>query len=272
MTSPLAHYVAKKRRTVSGWLSRLDAEIFRALLEYQSERRLSGSVAEIGVHEGKSFVALCLSLGQGEKAYCIDVFDNQNLNKDKSGRGDRQKLELNLVRFGIELSRTIIDPRSSKAVTPADIVTEVGPVRFFSIDGGHWKEIVVNDLCLAEHSIADHGIIALDDFHRPEWPEVSMGYFSWMPEKSIVPFAIGFNKLYLCGANWAAPYETTLREDSFVRHFFKKDVMFKGRQIPIFQEYLLPEFSIRQRILANVRLFKPDLYLALKVLRSRRRK
>jgi hypothetical protein len=177
-------------------------------------------------------------------------------------------LEENLARFGVNLPRVAIDPRSSEVVTPADIVNAVGLVRFFSIDGGHWKEIVINDLCLAERSIADYGIIALDDFNRLEWPEVSIGYYSWMPEKSVVPFAIGFNKLYLCEMNWAAPYETALREDSFLRPFWTKDLMFRGRKILNIQQYIHPEFSKRERILANVRVFYPDLYWILKRFRS----
>ena len=44
-------------------------------------------------------------------------------------------------------------------------------------------------------------IIALDDFHRPDWPEVSIGIVSWYNDRRnlIVPFAMGFDKLLLPG-------------------------------------------------------------------------
>jgi len=35
---------------------------------------------------------------------------------------------------------------SSENVSVGDILSTVGPVRLFSIDGGHTKEIVINDL------------------------------------------------------------------------------------------------------------------------------
>jgi hypothetical protein len=82
-----------------------------------------------------------------------------------------------------------LDKRPSQQVKPDDILTTVGEARLFSIDGGHWAEVVRNDLSIAENSLAEHGVIALDDFHRPEWPEVSAGYFAWHANrgKSIVP-------------------------------------------------------------------------------------
>ena len=123
----------------------------------------------------------------------MDIFQNQRLNKDLSGKGDRTVFESNLAKFGIGRERVFIDTRSSQQVQPTDILNAVGPVRFFSVDGGHWLEIVQTDLRLAESSLSDHGVIALDDFHRPEWPDVSAGYFAWYASRSrlIVPFPSG---------------------------------------------------------------------------------
>ncbi len=78
----LARYIAHESGSVQGWFARVDAEIYRAILLGQSEQNLSGSAIEIGIHHGRSFVALCLALRSDEKAYCIDIFDDQNLNKD----------------------------------------------------------------------------------------------------------------------------------------------------------------------------------------------
>ena len=146
MTSGLDAYASSDRRTIAGWLSRIDAEILRSILTAQNISGLSGSVAEIGVHHGRSFILLCLGLVEGEKAYCVDIFDDQHLNRDGSGRGDRVVLEGNLRRFGIAPEQVRIDPRSSELVHPADLISQVGAIRLFSIDGGHWLNIVVNDL------------------------------------------------------------------------------------------------------------------------------
>src|ERR1700761_238614 len=205
MTPPaceqLGDYLANGRASVEGWLAHIDGEIIRTILVSQAGALdVHGACAEIGVHHGKAFIALCLGLRPEEKAYCVDIFSDQHLNKDCSGSGDRAVFERNLARFGIPAPRYVVRQASSMDVTAEDIVEAVGPVRLFSVDGGHWLDIVRNDLAVAEDTLAEGGVIALDDFHRPEWPEVSAGYFKWFEtrKKNVVPFAIGFNKLYLC--------------------------------------------------------------------------
>jgi len=261
----LADYVHSGSKTVAGWLGRVDGELFVEIMRHQRERGFSGAVAEIGVHHGRSFIALCLGLEPGEQAYAIDIFEDQAKNLDRSGLGDRAQFEANLERFGIDKSRVIIDARGSDEVAPKDIVSKVGAVRFFSVDGGHWREIVVNDLKLAASTLSDHGVIVLDDFMRPEWPDVSLGLFDWFEnsDKSIVPFAIGFNKLYLCRREEVAAYQQAVNTD-FLRAFQTKTYNFLGVEIPVFQEYQLPEWGKRDRILAYLRLYHPDMYARLK--------
>jgi hypothetical protein len=87
--SPLTEYVSSGSKKVSGWFGRIDAEMFRIILEHQNQRKFGGAVAEIGVHHGRSFIAMCLALQPGQKSYCVDIFDAQDLNKDFSGKGDR---------------------------------------------------------------------------------------------------------------------------------------------------------------------------------------
>ncbi len=178
----LIRYVRRKDLP-QGWLARTDAEILQVVMEAQCAAGLTGSAAEIGVHHGRSMIAICLGLADNEKAYAIDIFDQQHLNKDGSGRGNRDIFEKNLVKFGVAPDAIVIDPRPSDEVKPQDILEAVGPARIFSVDGGHWTSIVQSDLRLAEASIAPHGVIALDDFHRLEWPEVSAGYFAWFGER-----------------------------------------------------------------------------------------
>ena len=262
----LARYIAHESGSVQGWFARVDAEIYRAILLGQSEQNLSGSAIEIGIHHGRSFVALCLALRSDEKAYCIDIFDDQNLNKDSSGKGDRSIFESNLARFGIDREKVVIDPRSSQHVKPAEIVDAVGPARLFSIDGGHWEDVVRSDLRLAESSLARHGVIALDDFLRSEWPNVSAGYFAWYAARAtpLVPFAIGANKLYLCQEQWASFYRGLLAKDPFLGLFLARHVDFQGFTIPVYQQYISPEMQFRARLFAYFRVFNPELYARIK--------
>ena len=220
---PLWDYLRRGKRDVHGWLQRVDAEIFGTLLTYQAGNAIPGACVEIGVHHGKSFVPLCLSLSPDERALCIDVFGDQQKNRDGSGRGDLEIFQHTLSRFGVARTQVVIRQGSSEDRSAVDILDAVGPVRFFSIDGGHWKSIVMHDLQLAEETLSAAGIIALDDFFRAEWPEVSAAYYAWQAQthSDIVPFAVGSNKLYLCRKPQVEAYRTALHS-TFLRQFLSK--------------------------------------------------
>jgi hypothetical protein len=273
MPIPLREYVVKGRERIRGWFSRTDAEIFQTLCSYQNVNELRGAVAEIGLHHGKSFTALCLSLQRGEKAYGIDLFGAQSRNLDSSGRGNRAIVEGNLAWAGIDATAVVLDGRASSEVAADDILKSVGAVRFFSVDGGHWLDVVRSDLTLAMATLAPHGIIALDDFLRPEWPEVSAGYFAWAAEHatSLVPFALGFNKLYFCRAEWGVPYKELLLRSELLRIFLSKQVYFRGLEIPVYQRFPLPEWDWRTRAREYLKLYHPEFYLRLRALRAARR-
>ena len=266
MAHPLERYVRSDRDRVGGWLARADAEIFRVLMQTQSKAGLEGAAAEIGVHHGKSFICLCLALAENEKAYCIDVFEDQNKNLDGSGKGDRQKFEENLRAFGVPADRVIIRQASSLDVSAPDILTAVGPVRFFSIDGGHWQEVVENDLSLADLELAPHGIISLDVFHRSDWPDVSLCEFVWqlMQTRPFAPVAIGFNKLFICDPEFAPLYQAALSSDPFLSKLIVRWLTFQGHRTPVFKPQILPEFSIGDHLRGFLMIAKPGWFVALK--------
>jgi FkbM family methyltransferase len=270
MSEAQREYVRRGRTKVAGWFYRLDAEIFGLLTDHQNSNALDGSLVEIGLHHGQSFIALCLSLRDGQRAYGIDLFEQQSLNLDRSGKGDRSTVEKNLQAAGVDLAAIILDARASTSVTSGDILGSVGAARFFSIDGGHQREVVRSDLLLAEQTLAEHGVVALDDFLRPEWPDVSAGYFAWFEtsSKSIVPFAIGLNKLYLCRQSYVGRYQQVLRSSEFLKFFLVKDYNFGGNGIPVFQRFLQPDWGPMQRLAEHVKFFHPDLYVTYRGLRS----
>jgi hypothetical protein len=262
----LSAYVRSGKDRIEGWFGRIDSEIFCELLTHQNEQKIAGGVAEIGLHHGKAFVALCLALAEGQRAYGIDLFEDQARNLDASGRGDRAVLEGHLRAFGVDAARVVLDARASEAVKPQDLLDAVGPVRFFSVDGGHWHGVVVNDLRLAEQVLAEGGVIALDDFLRHEWPDVSGGFFDWFQhgQREIVPFALGYNKLYLCHRHRVEELRGRLERSAFLRHFLAKHQDFCGQRIPVFQSYPLAEWGVRTRAREYVKLYHPDLYVKLR--------
>jgi hypothetical protein len=113
-------YIRRGRENVEGWFYRLDAEIFGLITDYQNSEGLGGSLVEIGLHHTRSFIALCLSLREGQRAYGIDLFERQAWNVDRSGQGDRTLVERNLRAAGVDLSAVVLDGRPSTSVTPND--------------------------------------------------------------------------------------------------------------------------------------------------------
>ncbi len=256
---PVRQYIRKGNKRVDGWLGRADSEIIRTLMVAQTKSGLAGAVAEIGVHHGKSFILLALC-NSGNKSYAIDVFGQQDLNIDHSGKGDKSIFLENLADFGIDHENVVIDARSSSEVRPDDILNSVGPVRMFHVDGGHHLGAILNDIDLAERSICEGGIIAVDDVFRPEWPEVSIGIFQHIHsgDSDLVAFACGYNKTYLCHPHHAATYRKALAQNAFLAMYLTRRYRIEADEIMIYQRYPLPEWRLKMRVFYYLSIYHPE--------------
>jgi hypothetical protein len=225
-------YAVWGRSRVEGWFSRLDAEMFCSLITMQALAGLRGGAVEIGVHHGKSFIAICLCLRNGERGLAIDVFEDQHLNLDRSGKGNRAIFERNLRQFKVHNVEVL--GRSSLYVTAQDIIERIGVPRFFSVDGGHWLEIVTSDLNLVESILPEGGILALDDVAHPDWPDVAAGFHRWYAgNPTFEPIALTQSKLYLARGS-AAGYSDALRRRRAIATFYKKTTMFCGHTVDVY--------------------------------------
>jgi hypothetical protein len=237
MNQALARYARSGINHVSGWISRINAEVFASLLDAQDQRRERGGLVEIGVHHGKSANLLSLAARDGETFLAIDIFDDQHLNLDQSGRGDRTIFERNVAKYGNH-DRTEILQASSLDVTPEAILQRVGPVRFFSIDGGHWFDVTLNDLKLAAATLAAHGVIALDDFDNAEFPEVSAAFYAWFDARNdFIPFAITRGKLYICNKAHAQTHRAVLKSNGYLEFRLKRSGSLLGNPIDMYLGY-----------------------------------
>jgi hypothetical protein len=214
MPGTFERYRAIGRRRVQGWVETPTFDVLRALRDEQDRAGVEGAVAEIGVHHGKLFIALQLLAPPGTPAVAIDVFDDQNLNVDRSGRGDLQRFEATVRRWG-DWSSVVVVQADSTQLTGAEVRDFAGqPIRWFSVDGGHTEEIVRTDMRSAEDSLAAGGIVIADDVFNAEWPDVSVGTMRFLDGGgSLVPFAIGFNKTYFTHKHHAATYRDAIRRD-----------------------------------------------------------
>jgi hypothetical protein len=208
-------YIDEYAGKIEGWNGPGAFELLDCIDAIQkSQLGIGGSVAEIGVHHGQYFVYLAMLRAPGEKAFACDVFERQELNRDGSGGGnsDRAIFERNLLEHLGSLTGIVIASQSSDTLSQEYVAAHAGPIRVLSIDGGHWRDIVVNDLCVAASCLHENGIAILDDVFDMYWPGVTEGLTCYLwdvyergaiqerlpPKGRLVPFAVGCNKTLLC--------------------------------------------------------------------------
>ena len=231
--SALDQYL-KSQNAVKGWLDPYSAEVIAELGRFQTANGIAGSVGEIGVHQGRLFILLRLLRKSREQSVAIDVFEDQHLNIDLSGRGELDKFSANVERWSGDENLIVIQ-KSSLQVRPKELLDKAGEFRLFSVDGGHTEECAHNDLCLAEAVLARGGVIILDDFSNHHWPSVAAGAarFFLDPTTRARPFATSPNKMYIALPEHHGSYRSALQASQSA-HFYRSCSMF-GHQVDIYE-------------------------------------
>lgn len=234
VSSRLDRYRRDGIHQVQGWFDVESAEVMAVLLCHQVESGVTGGVAEIGVHHGRSFLLLANGLREGEVGVALDVFEDQERNTDRSGLGDRARFEANLLAHAPEAEVRVV-AASSLDVTPATARETFGEARMFSVDGGHTAEITRHDLTVAEAAVAERGVVVLDDLLNGHWLGVLTGTSDYLRGGGgLVPFAYSANKLYLAPSTAvAAEYAAHLRR-ALPDLLGKRDVEFFAATIDIY--------------------------------------
>jgi hypothetical protein len=199
-------------RDIEGWLFPIDAYLFAAFNSMQKRMGIRGNLFEIGVHHGKTAILFAWMVEPDEILGVCDIFDQQHLNADGSGRGDRAVLTANMRRYGPSGVSIRVFEKLSFDLTSCDTTNNC---RFFHIDGGHRPEDVVCDLGKAALALSPQGIVAVDDPFNPNWPGVSEGlyrFFSKTPD-TFTPVMIGGNKAYFSRPAMASAYRVTSLPD-----------------------------------------------------------
>jgi Methyltransferase domain len=236
-------YLRLKFYTIEGYMSRLDAFVFREILVGQIKSGISGSLVEIGVHYGRSFFVLASGRSGDESSLGVDLFEDDELYKNPQAIGRLAGFNANCQKLHFSFSSSEIMKQDSLKLSPDDIVRRVGRVRFFSVDGGHMYQHLANDLLLAAKVMVPGGIISVDDILNPLWPEVSIATFDWLrsPSVPLVPFLSTQDKLYICNRDYADFYRRLLDGDSVLRTSTARNIAVLGHPITV----LLPSLAAR---------------------------
>lgn len=215
--SHLLDYVQHGFKEVEGWV--LPAAV-TALEAFDNITRSAGvtvgGACEIGVHHGRFFLALLSCIGPQEKSLAIDIFEDQILNVDRSGKGSKSQFLQNVARFSHHVERVETMHADSLTLNSKELV-DMGsrflPFRFFSVDGGHTAVHAFNDLLVAQDLITNGGIVMVDDFFQPDWPGVTEGvarYYSTANTK-LAPLCIAGGKLFMTTFSYHTRYLQNIR-------------------------------------------------------------
>ena len=198
----LEHFNSHVYGHVEGWLGDRMWQIVNVVGTILDTNGVHGNIAEFGVHHGLFLFLLNALRNENEVCFAIDVFDEQRLNLDCSGRGS-------LSAFLSHVETLMPSQRRSFTVVQRDTMSfsikemtdlfEGKGVKFFSIDAGHTVQHTCNDLALVQEVLAPGGVVALDDYMSVHWPGVTEGLYRFMhfQNRRLKPLLFFQNKLFL---------------------------------------------------------------------------
>lgn len=210
----LKKFVSGAYSEVQGWLQQGVVWSLAHVARFQREHGIQGDSCEIGVHHGRFFLALENVTPEGARCYAIDVFDDQELNIDRSGSGSEQLFRANVDKFAIDPTRVDTVRLDSTTAEAQKLFRGIeGTVGLFSVDGGHTRAHVLTDLHSAEVALSQGGVVYLDDYFNPDWPSVVEGLFAYLhgPHR-LWPVATVGGKLILASMSYADRLMAHLRK------------------------------------------------------------
>jgi hypothetical protein len=177
--------------------------IWDFLLLQQAGAGIQGNFFEIGVFAGKSAFLGAVHLRQDEACLLVDINDIMPV-------AERIRKDLNL-------STRVVCGRSDDPGTERQLADYVGTVRWFHIDGDHSGFSTTNDLRLADRFLNAHGIICVDDFFNPRYPQLAAAVYKFLFDHNFSYRMIlcGMNKCYLVRTAEYVFYEGLIREYLF---------------------------------------------------------
>jgi methyltransferase family protein len=237
MNAGFARYLSDGFDLIEGWLSPTTAHIMATLADEQTRRGIAGDIAEIGVHHGKSFLALANSTAPGERLFAIDVFEDQHKNVDNSGNGSREVFLANFTTYAPGRTADIIPESSLDLPAQGWPKAHARSVRFFSIDGSHTREATLNDLRIAEQTATPGGLIVLDDVLSSHWLGVISGLFDYLSGGgTLIPTVIIPNKLLLASDALSKSEWIAFLREHYGRSLSKSGVDLFGHSVDIIEE------------------------------------
>ncbi len=179
----------KDSAEVPGFVMPESIAVWDFFLAEQQGERVAGALLEIGVYYGKSAIMLAMQARPEEELVLVDPTDFVD------------QAAITIGKFKSENVR-IIKKKSSSHACWALTKDQKHSFRWIHIDGDHKAQTVENDLRLASQLLAEKGIICVDDFFNPRYPQLTYAVHEFLSRESskFKMFLCGFNKAYIARA------------------------------------------------------------------------
>jgi predicted O-methyltransferase YrrM len=189
--------------SIGGWFSDNAIATWDALLTLQLTQNFDGNLMEIGVLRGKSAALLSLHARPSETCLFVDIAF--------------RKEAIDIIESIRPKNNLFIKDMSQNIHNREDLQRLCFTFRWIHIDGEHSGHAVRSDLEIAEELLNENGVICLDDFMNPAYPQITMAVFSFLENRAdaFTLFLNGFNKGYLCRTTVAHYYLNFIKTRMF---------------------------------------------------------
>lgn len=204
---------ARASAQIPGFFYPADFMLFDFILAHQLDSGVEGDMLEIGVYQGKSAILMGCGLRPGERLIACDLFEKVMSQQDIPIEDREPYAGLDVGAFCRNWdqyhSRAQLDVR----VCDSAQLTELPPLRFTHIDGGHSYQRARGDIELVAKHAGPRGVISLDDYRITEKPGVATAIADAVVAGELFPFCASDMKLYAATnhddqAHWAAVLKT----------------------------------------------------------------
>jgi|SRR5580658_123847 hypothetical protein len=181
---------------VEGYYWPQSEAIWSFLLSAQNSCGISGNFLELGVFRGRSAHLAAQFLAKSDTCILVDLADLSAVGRRMAGYR----------------AEPVLIQSASDRLNQTKAAAYRHSCRLIHVDGDHNGHGVLTDLTIAKDYLAQGGIIAVDDYYSPRYPQITTATCKWLdlnPEIRMV--LCGFNKAYLVHTRDYDLYESIIR-------------------------------------------------------------
>lgn len=187
---------------IEGWFSTESIGIWDSFLEFQKKSQLQGNIGEIGVWHGKSALLAAMHLRKNEKMLLVDP---RPMHEAKE-----------VIKKNCPNSLCAFFEHTSSHLKKIEAYqNSASSFRWFHIDGEHSSQAAYLDLEIADYLLSEDGMIVVDDFFKPMYPQITAAVFKYIDSRPmrLQLILVGHGKGYICRPRIAKTYLSFIKNN-----------------------------------------------------------